>query len=56
MGSAFGQLIVSSTISAFGNQDGYLLVMAINISLTLLPITRIVYDEFKELYMIKVGK
>lgn len=55
MGSAVGQLIVSETLK-YGWQDGYLLVIAINISLTLIPILRIVYDEFKELYMIKVGK
>ena len=56
MGTAVGQLIVSETQKAYGWQDGYLLVIAVDISLTLVPILRIVYDEFKELIMIRIGK
>lgn len=41
--------------TAQGWQEGLLLVIAIDISLTLIPIIRIVYDEFKELVMIRVG-
>jgi sugar phosphate permease len=55
MGTAAGQFIIAYTSTHWGWQEGYLLIIAIDISLTLIPILRIVYDEFKELKMIKTS-
>lgn len=49
MGAAVGQLIVSYTSPKYGWQNGYLLVIAIDISLTLLPVLKIFFKEVKEL-------
>lgn len=53
MGTAAGQLIVGVTQPHYGWQNGYLLVIAIDISVTIVPILKIVWEEFKELHVIK---
>ena len=55
MGTAVGQFIVGTTSTSYGWQNGYWLVIAIDISVTFIPIIRIVYEEFKELRMIKTS-
>lgn len=47
MGSAIGQLILSYTSPTYGWQYGYLLVIAIDMSVTLLPVLIIFYKEMK---------
>ena len=59
LGSAVGQLIIGYTVGSNSERNwqyGYLLVIAIDISVTLLPILRIVYSEFLELKKIRATK
>jgi len=56
LGSAAGQFIVSITQKKWGWYNGFLLVIAIDISVTIIPIMRIVFEEFKELKKIKESK
>ena len=56
LGSATGQFIVSITQKKWGRYNGYLLVIAIDISITIIPIMRIVFEEFKELKKINESK
>jgi hypothetical protein len=44
------------TQKKWGWYNGYLLIIAIDISVTIIPILKIVYEEFKELKMIKESK
>ena len=53
LGSALGQFVVGLTQPAYGWQSGYLLIIAIDITVTVLPIMKIVYDEVRELLMIQ---
>ena len=54
IGSAFGQLIVGQTQSAWGWYNGYWLVISIVVSCTVIPILKIAFNEFKELKKIKM--
>jgi hypothetical protein len=47
---------VSITQKKWGWYNGYLLVIAIDISFTIIPILKIVYEEFKELKKINDSK
>jgi len=53
LGSAIGQFIVGNTQAKFGWYYGYWLVIAIDCSVTVIPILKIVYDEIKDLVKIK---
>lgn len=53
MGAAIGQLIIGYTRDWWQWQYGYLLVIAIDISLTIIPISRILFDEFSEILRIR---
>ena len=49
MGSAIGQLIVGRTSEVYGWQYGYLLVIAIIISATMIPVTVIMILDYREM-------
>lgn len=56
LGSAAGQFIVGVTQAKWGWYYGYWLIIAIDCCITIIPIMRIVYDEFKQLIKIKNSK
>lgn len=56
LGSAAGQFIVGVTQAKWGWYYGYWLIIAIDCCITVIPIMRIVYDEFKQLIKIKNSK
>ena len=51
-----GLFILSFTVDPLGWQNGYLLVVAIDITITAFPILKIVYEEYKELKIISKSK
>jgi OPA family glycerol-3-phosphate transporter-like MFS transporter 3 len=55
LGTAVGQFIIGFTQRAYGWQNGYWLVIAIDISLAIIPLTKICYDEYREWRLIKTG-
>ena len=56
LGTAVGLFILSFTVDPLGWQNGYLLVVAIDITITAFPILKIVYEEYKELKIISKSK
>jgi MFS transporter, OPA family, solute carrier family 37 (glycerol-3-phosphate transporter), member 3 len=56
LGSAIGQFIVGVTQKKYGWYNGYLLVVAITVSVTALPILKIAYDEIRELRKIRYAE
>lgn len=56
LGSAAGQYIVGVTQAAWGWSKGYWLIIAIDCCITVIPIMKIVYDEYKEIVKIKKSK
>jgi MFS transporter, OPA family, solute carrier family 37 (glycerol-3-phosphate transporter), member 3 len=56
LGSAAGQFIVGITQANYGWQNGYWLIIAIDCTITVIPILKIVYEEFKEIVKIKKSK
>jgi sugar phosphate permease len=56
LGSAAGQFFVGVTQAKWGWYNGYWLIIAIDCCITVIPIMRIVYDEFKQLIKIKNSK
>ncbi|CDW80091.1 sugar phosphate exchanger 3 [Stylonychia lemnae] len=55
LGTAVGQFIIGFTQKSLGWQNGYWLVISIDISLTVIPLVLICIKEFNELKLIKVG-
>ena len=53
LGSAVGQFIIGVTQRKWGWYNGYLLVVAIDISATILPIIGVAFREIKELLKIR---
>ena len=49
MGAAAGQFLISYTSPKYGWQSGYFLVIAIDITVTLVPVLSIFYQEVKEI-------
>lgn len=49
LGSSIGQLIIGATKKAWGWQYGYWMVLSVDISLTLIPLSKILYEEISEL-------
>ena len=56
LGSGFGQLIIGMTQKHYGWYNGYLLVVAITITATSLPLFMIGMRELKELKIINAKK
>ena len=52
LGTAVGQFIIGFTQDKLGWQNGYWLVISIDITITIIPLLKICYDEFKELKII----
>ncbi len=53
LGSAAGQYIVGITQAEWGWQYGFWMIIALDCCLTVIPIIKILYDEFHELVKIK---
>jgi OPA family glycerol-3-phosphate transporter-like MFS transporter 3 len=53
LGSAAGQFIIGVTQAQWGWQNGYLLVVAIVTSATIIPIVGIAIKEVKEVFRIR---
>jgi hypothetical protein len=55
MGAAIGQLVIGRVVSQNG-WDAFMLVIAIDISLTTIPLIKIVVEEVREIYNIVKDK
>ena len=55
-GSGLGQVILGKTIQSFGWFYGYILIIAIMITLSLLPLSRVFYREIGEIRQIRRQK
>jgi len=55
MGAAIGQLVIGRVVSQNG-WDAFMLVIAIDISLTTVPLIKIVVEEVREIYKIVKDK
>ena len=55
-GSGLGQSALGATIQAFGWFYGYILIIAIVIAVSLLPLSRVFYREMKEIIQIRRDK
>jgi sugar phosphate permease len=55
LGSSVGQLVIGYTQEAWGYLYGFWLVVSIDVSLALIPITILLFKEIKEYKKIKKG-
>ena len=56
LGSAIAQSIIGFTVTNFGYQYGFLLFISIDISATIIPLSKILYEEIKEIIQIRKRK
>ena len=56
LGASIGQLIIGATKQAWDWKYGYWLVLSIDISLTIIPLMKILIEEIRELRQIFYGK
>ena len=55
MGAAIGQLVIGRVVSQYG-WDAFMLVIAIDITMTTVPLIKIVVEEVREIYKIVKDK